>query len=59
MIKAIVPERCQGSTRLLGCHSQVWWDLEGLFSQAASKQEEGDISGRISCLKWDLRVKYF
>lgn len=58
MIKAVVPERCQGSTRLLGCRSQVWWDLEGLFSQAAGGQEESDISGRESCLKWDLHVKH-
>lgn len=35
-----IPERCRGSTRLPGCRSQVWWDPEGLSSQAAHTQAE-------------------
>lgn len=36
----VLPKRCRGSTHLPGCHSQAWWDLEGLFFQAATAQKE-------------------
>lgn len=34
-----LPERCRGSTHLLGCHSQVWWDLEDLSFQAVGNKQ--------------------
>lgn len=61
-----LPERCRGSTRLPGCHSQVWWDLEGLFFQAArtrkKKRKRKKRTGNtkvscpesVHCVEWDF-----